>query len=481
MKVEWSGNNLQINGGDEIVILRGFGDPKSGQVEATRIYNKTRRTVFKSSVEGVLSTRMPHDFTPPILGYAKSVVVSGSHVSFTLEEKAPPIVSGILRECAKFIDPKLYERCKDKDYHDVVTNAFPILEDKIRARLGVDPSYSGQRLIDYAFNPNTGRLILGETQSERQALHLLFKGAIGFLRNPPSHRITEEESNTEAFEIICMIDLLLRIVDKAELLPRVRKIPTRDRSTKAKELPKARIEIRREHSMKIKDEALKPWLTNAGNYCKIDTVYSEDADKMVGVEPKDPIDLDFFEFAESHLESKYSDVMNAWEELKRATSEQNKDLAIFMEKIRKLTIKRVKIPFYYSNLRRRVPKEYITLDRFVDSIYTEMKLRSQADGESMIGEPKITPVIIGDEKFHELEWGGYRLVRSRDEREVELVKFFIKTVIGTPRFRKEVDALIRKEDEKYRMKLDSFETKIKDVIKSIELGKILEGECRFCP
>lgn len=149
--------------------------------------------------------------------YAKYIEIDGSVVIFKLEEKAPPIVSGILRECEKFIDRKLYERCKDKDYHDVVTNAFPILEDRIRAKIGVDPSYSGQGLIDHAFNPNTGRLILGETPSERQALHLLFKGAIGFLRNPPSHRLTEDESNIESFEIIHMIDLLLRIVDKAKL------------------------------------------------------------------------------------------------------------------------------------------------------------------------------------------------------------------------------------------------------------------------
>jgi len=162
-------------------------------------------------------TRMPHDFTPPIHGYAKNIEISGNAMSFELEEKAPPIVSGILRECAKFIDQQLYERCKDKDYHDVVTNAFPILEDRIRAKVGVDPSYSGRKLIDYAFNPKTGKLTLGETESEREAFYFIFRGALGFLRNPPSHRLTEDESNIEAFEIICMVDLLLWFVDKAKL------------------------------------------------------------------------------------------------------------------------------------------------------------------------------------------------------------------------------------------------------------------------
>lgn len=217
MKVNWTNGNLQVSGGDEILILRGFGERDSAQIRATKVQNKTKGTNITSSAEGVIMTQMPHDFTPPIHGYVKNIEICRSGVSFELEEKAPPMVSGILRECAKFIDSKLYERCKDKDYHDVLTNAFPILEDRIRAKISVDPSYSGQKLIDHAFNPNTGRLVLGQTQSEREALHLLFKGAIGFLRNPPSHRITEDESNIESFEIIHMIDLLLRIVDKAKL------------------------------------------------------------------------------------------------------------------------------------------------------------------------------------------------------------------------------------------------------------------------
>ncbi|MDH5374828.1 MAG: TIGR02391 family protein [Candidatus Bathyarchaeota archaeon] len=218
MKVIWSGKpSLQISSGDLIQILSGHGNREGVQIEATRIRNKTTGAFFESDVHGILSTRKPHDFTPPLLGYAKYIQMSGIGVVFELEEIAPPIVSGILRECAKFIDSKLYGRCKDKDYHDVVTNAFPILEDRIRAKIGVDTSYSGQKLIDYAFNPKNGRLMLGKISNEQQALYLLFKGAIGFLRNPPSHSLTEDESNIEAFELICMVDLLLRIVDKAEL------------------------------------------------------------------------------------------------------------------------------------------------------------------------------------------------------------------------------------------------------------------------
>jgi hypothetical protein len=78
-----------------------------------------------------------------------------------------------------------YERCKDKDYQDVVTNAFAVLEDRIRAKIGIDPSYSGKKLVDYAFAAKTGKFTLGETGSEQESLYFLFRGAFGFFRNPP--------------------------------------------------------------------------------------------------------------------------------------------------------------------------------------------------------------------------------------------------------------------------------------------------------
>jgi uncharacterized protein (TIGR02391 family) len=217
MKVRWSDGNFQVFAGDEIEILRGKGKRENGKILATKIQNITRGTTLISRVERVLDSEMPHDFIPPIHGYARNIEMYGEGAYFEVEEKAPPIVSGILRDCAKFIDPKLYERCKDKDYHDVVTNAFPILEDRIRAKIGVDPSYSGRKLIDYAFNPKTGKLTLGETESERESFYFIFRGALGFLRNPPSHRLTEDESNVETFEIICMVDLLLKLVERARL------------------------------------------------------------------------------------------------------------------------------------------------------------------------------------------------------------------------------------------------------------------------
>lgn len=115
------------------------------------------------------------------------------------------------------LDKQLVERCTHKDYHDTVTNAFALLEDKMRSKLGIGREYSGEELIPLTFNPEKGRLTLGATSAERQGIYLLFRGAFSFLRNPPSHTLSVDEGRNAALKVAYMVDLLIKLVDKADL------------------------------------------------------------------------------------------------------------------------------------------------------------------------------------------------------------------------------------------------------------------------
>jgi uncharacterized protein (TIGR02391 family) len=115
------------------------------------------------------------------------------------------------------LDPRLVDRCAGKDYHDVVTNAFALLEDEIRQKLGVGREQFGGSLIDLAFSPDKGGLVLGQTPAEKEGIYLLFKGAFSFLRNPPSHTLNVDEGRNAALKLIHRIDLLIKLVDKANL------------------------------------------------------------------------------------------------------------------------------------------------------------------------------------------------------------------------------------------------------------------------
>ena len=115
------------------------------------------------------------------------------------------------------LDIRLLAQCMNKNYHDTVSNAFPILEDRIRQKLSVNRDYHGSELIDLAFNPKTGKLVLGETEAEKEGTYFLFKGALMFIRNPPAHTQSGEEDRNSALKVMHTVDFLLKMVDKAKL------------------------------------------------------------------------------------------------------------------------------------------------------------------------------------------------------------------------------------------------------------------------
>jgi len=119
------------------------------------------------------------------------------------------------------VDDELRDRCLDllmrPDKADTaVREATVILEDRIRriARLGTD-SY-GVGLVDKALNPKTGSLHFGRPQREREGLHQLYRGAIGFFKNPASHRIIEDYDVARARQVVGLIDLLLFLLRDAK-------------------------------------------------------------------------------------------------------------------------------------------------------------------------------------------------------------------------------------------------------------------------
>jgi len=286
-----------------------------------------------------------------------------------------------------------------------------------------------------------------------------------------------------------MVDLLLKIIDKSKLRPPLPEISTSAQRVKVgrkthKESPEVIIERdrrRQRHSEKIKDEALIPWVSKAKEYCKIDAIYSKDKGKMIGVQSEDPTDLEFFDVAKNHLESKYATVLEAWQELKKFTSEYNKELATLLEEIRKVTIKELKMPYYYPRLPGKEPEERIMIVRFIKSIHREIQMRLHHKREWTFGKPQIEPLVSGAKKYFTLNWEGYSLVKSLEKGKVKNVLSLITQLVEMPNFKEQVERLEKLREENYESKRKNFETKIKDIIKSIELGKILEGECRFCP
>jgi len=241
-----------------------------------------------------------------------------------------------------------------------------------------------------------------------------------------------------------------------------------------------RFRIRRSHSVKINDEVFKIWLDKAKDYVNIGSTYSKKTGAMVANKPKDPKDLRFFDEAKSHIEAKYPNILKVWEELKLVTSRHNEKLAVVLEEIRTAIIEEFKMHCYYWSLGTEEPEEHILPDKIAQQIYGEIESRAQYDRKWFRGEPRVTSYLSRNEKFFQLEWENNRVIRSQNEKKVKDCIPFIKQLVETSIFIENEKNLTKGKNEIYKIKLEDFETEIKDVIKSIELGNILKGKCRFC-
>jgi uncharacterized protein (TIGR02391 family) len=98
------------------------------------------------------------------------------------------------------------------DYDDAVLKSMRAVEEAVRQASGID-GVDGVRLMRAAFDPNGGPLIdKAEHAAEREALSHLFVGAIGYYKNPQSHR-TVKIDGAVAREVAIIASNLLRIVD----------------------------------------------------------------------------------------------------------------------------------------------------------------------------------------------------------------------------------------------------------------------------
>ncbi|GAH88163.1 unnamed protein product, partial [marine sediment metagenome] len=116
------------------------------------------------------------------------------------------------------LDPKLLQKVKPTfirgDYDTSVFQAFKEVEVRIRELSGLPSTIVGVNLARNAFDPNNGVLTdQNLTMAEREACSHLIAGAIGFFKNPPSHRNVDYNNPSEVAEIILFANYLLKLID----------------------------------------------------------------------------------------------------------------------------------------------------------------------------------------------------------------------------------------------------------------------------
>jgi uncharacterized protein (TIGR02391 family) len=108
---------------------------------------------------------------------------------------------------------KVYHLYLRGDYETAVFQAFKMVETAVREAGEYKDDLFGVALMREAFHPERGRLTdMMSIMPEREAMSALFSGAIGYAKNPPSHRDVAMERQ-DAARLIVFAAHLLGIVE----------------------------------------------------------------------------------------------------------------------------------------------------------------------------------------------------------------------------------------------------------------------------
>jgi len=132
----------------------------------------------------------------------------------------------VVRGEVGLLDKELRARCMDlyslflesdqQGRLDTVLNeATRVLENRLRSLVTAPDGCDTKELIGLAFHPKKAQLVVSSNEAEQGAVHLLFLGVFGFIRNPVHHRLLGHLAPDRVQQTLGMIDYCLAIIDGA--------------------------------------------------------------------------------------------------------------------------------------------------------------------------------------------------------------------------------------------------------------------------
>jgi uncharacterized protein (TIGR02391 family) len=178
---------------------------------------------------GVFKTAEP----VPLVISALAPDANDSDIAGTPAPPVAPLIAAVAPVPATvtigILDPELRERCLDlfsvfdesnqtHRFDTVISEASRILEDRVRKRAGLGVELIGMDLMSAAFGTTPPKLQLSTVENEQKAAHLLFRGAVGFIRNPVQHQLLSQLHRDRVLQILGYIDYLLYLTATATKL-----------------------------------------------------------------------------------------------------------------------------------------------------------------------------------------------------------------------------------------------------------------------
>jgi uncharacterized protein (TIGR02391 family) len=119
------------------------------------------------------------------------------------------------------LHPRLEERARRQfvmgEFEAAALIALREVEVAVRDRAELSDTVIGTDLMNRAFGQGGPLTDPRAPKAEREGLQSLYRGAVAAFKNPASHRRVRYDNPVEAAEIVLFADLLLRMVDRADI------------------------------------------------------------------------------------------------------------------------------------------------------------------------------------------------------------------------------------------------------------------------
>jgi uncharacterized protein (TIGR02391 family) len=189
-----------------------FNGPRIVHGYPTERHDEIKRALMESWIwlesEGLLAPRPEHDRNWVfITRRGQRLIETGDFAAYRRGGLLPK------HQLHPLIVQKVHGSFLRGDYDVAVLLAFKQVEIEVRSASGLAPTDLGVALMRQAFAVPNGPLTdPSEMKAEQQALSDMFAGAIGYCKNPQSHRNVVLDPE-HAAELIMFASFLLRIVD----------------------------------------------------------------------------------------------------------------------------------------------------------------------------------------------------------------------------------------------------------------------------
>jgi integrase/recombinase XerC len=127
--------------------------------------------------------------------------------------------SSTILQMFDLLHPKIVERCyslfEGGHFDAAISAAMLVIEEEVRDRAQLTQSDHGRPLIAKAL-ANNPIISFSTDMNEQESAFFLFSGALGYYKNPRSHRFLNTSDPIRTLECISLASLLLKMLDESE-------------------------------------------------------------------------------------------------------------------------------------------------------------------------------------------------------------------------------------------------------------------------